>query len=957
MFNLNLQVSSNESSTESSSDVQNSATEISTDSEFALEEATPTRDTNPPFLDDRFVTKTRGNYQRSPKKVQVKSTLLQRSSTTRRPIAEDIELKFTPLVPTPVIRKPVALRPEGYALNRTQSTGGIAAKVSLELKKKYLLGESAGPGNIQKSGSASTLDHKFKSFHSNISDCQKLLKPAPEVSANMKTFCSKLDERTSPTPSAQTPVFNTNPAQASPVEHQEKFQHESEARPRSPVHETSIIVPEINWQEKARSEKKADDSLDSSSSTSTESLVLAEQVCKPKFANIPRLEVHDDAGQVLNDDDAPFDSLNNLELQNQPSLDAPKSITNEKKVLNQPKPLPKVDPILDEVHKNSHQDPKGQNSNHKLPEIKNPNTSDRSTPSPDADPATELSDWARDEAVSEDYEDVVFGKPKASGAKSVNIATIQELDDLSSVSIKKKYENANKNRTNVELTECVNSVLNPSNLDNIEFMDNGTGTSSEDDNGNTGYVKLEDEEEDVLLDSLNPVLEAKNPILTTEEVPKTFVQAKKVVDNEDADSLLIPDAGTTTEENTCSDSTVKNVTARILSDHQEQPVAPNIEYQEHCQRLASKVEFGNAKDSIDVRKSRRKSKTEPVAKPDLIVEERPQLVQPVLQQNQSLNQQNQSLVLEQKPAQIVHKQQVPQQLYKREEIEKERDKNQKLIQEMVMNKMKAQNKSLERKKRSKGFSPLRPYDLGKSATTDLAIELRNSYNDPKLKQQKPTPPPDLITILPAVQKSQTVADFNHQQQQQQQQKPRTLSVLKTANSDCTSLPNINDELKNAPIGPQSAKENVYVQDSIESLVLNTERRNSFLYSNDTLSKKRNGSFRRCKSGEDKPERKSVPDFRCLKAANCDSRSVPSANCLLHKSDPNLLDGELKRDKRKVKDERRKSFTKFLADIFTKKKDAQGASPGKGLFAMMASPKAKEKSKVIDYLCDESPADE
>lgn len=893
-------------------------------------------------LNDQCVTKTRGCY-RSPKKVQVKSSMLQKSDVRKR-IDEDIELKFTPLVPTPttatVMRKPTTqnlLRTEGYALNRTQSTGGIAAKVSLELKKKYLLGESTVPGNIQKSGSVSTLDSKFKSFHSNITDCQKLLKPAPEISASMKTFCSKLDERTSPispTLLSQSPTFFSN---TKTIEQTEKvsikpeeelpnkietFENETEGRPRSPVHETSIIVPDINWQEKK--EKKLDSLEDTSS---TESSSEEENKSKSIFANIPRLEVYDDAGVALNDEEAPFDSLNSP---CEHISEAPKSISNERKTLNQPKPVPTVlesDSILAEVHKHSHAQQQDNRSARSTPSPVNDSCADQATA---ALTETELSDWARDETVSDDYEDVdvVFNKDKVKN-ECINIAKIQELEDID---LKK-----------VEITECVNNILNPTNLDNIEFMDNNTGTSSDDDNGNNGYVQFENEEEE-LMDSLNPVIETKNPILTNDNQnnENNGPEVHKKIETQEEDSLLILDAGTTTEENTCSDSTVKNVTEKfthtnetcqMVKELRNSNVTQNTEYEEHCQRLASKVEFGNVKDSIDIRKSkRRKSDQQQQPIPDLIQEEKEQL-----------------------PKQNMSK------LYKKEEIEKERDKNQKLIQEMVMNKMKAQNKSLERKKRIKGsFSPIRPYDLAKSATTDLSINMKNNYNE-KAPINK-IPPPDLITIIP-IQKSQTLSNFGNTIEQKPT-RPLSAHVTKfntlniANNADSSSLPNVNQSEASRPQEEQKhkrrSKENIYIEDSIESLVLNTERRNSLLYSNDTLSKKRNNSFRRCKSGEetyrlDIPQRKSVPDFGQFRLSSVETTATSSStNQFHHKSDPNLLNGiaDGKKDKRKVKDnERRKSFTKFISDIFTKKKE-NASSTNKSLFSMI-SPKTKEKSKVMD----------
>lgn len=88
-------------------------------------------------------------------------------------------------------------RPGDYLLNKTASTEGIASKKSLELKKRYLLGEQANGNKIQKSGSTSVLDSRIRSFQSNISECQKLLNPSSDISPSMKTFLdrTKLGEK------------------------------------------------------------------------------------------------------------------------------------------------------------------------------------------------------------------------------------------------------------------------------------------------------------------------------------------------------------------------------------------------------------------------------------------------------------------------------------------------------------------------------------------------------------------------------------------------------------------------------------------------------------------------------------------------------------------------------------------------------------------------------------------
>lgn len=88
-------------------------------------------------------------------------------------------------------------RPGDYLLNKTASTEGIASKKSLELKKRYLLGESIA-GGIMKSDSTSVLDSKFKNFHSNISECQKMLNPTTDFSSVMQSFLKNTTAAKSP---------------------------------------------------------------------------------------------------------------------------------------------------------------------------------------------------------------------------------------------------------------------------------------------------------------------------------------------------------------------------------------------------------------------------------------------------------------------------------------------------------------------------------------------------------------------------------------------------------------------------------------------------------------------------------------------------------------------------------------------------------------------------------------
>ncbi|XP_057659597.1 F-actin-monooxygenase Mical isoform X5 [Diorhabda carinulata] len=871
------EIVSDESSSETSSEIQNSATEISTDSEFAQDEPTPTRELPSILLNDFHVNKTRGGGN-LPKKIQVTSRYLQKPSDGGKAKKSNIELKLSPLVPPPAqpVKKPAPVsltRPEGYSLNRTQSTGGIAAKVSLELKKKYLLGETS-PGSIQKSGSASTLDTKFKSFHTNITDCQKMLKPSPEISASMQTFCKKLNELKSPVLSPQPSIIFTKELDNEEKKEEEKaeieepvFENVSEGRPRSPLHETSIIVPQIDW-------GKQNNSLTSDSLVSSDSEKEEPSSKSKLFQNIPRVEVH----TVADDEEIVPDSLVCIN----PSLESTKSIINDKKTLNQPKILPNLENLLPEIHNSLHI--KYKSVEKETPEVA-VNSSGFSSPESVAEQLTtaltetELSDWARDEVVSDDFEDGEFEIhiKYTDDSKSAKKADLLEFDD--SISSKKEIGN---------VTETKNNILSV-NLDQIEFMDTGTETSTEDGvvNNRNGYVLFKNEEdfaEDSLNPNINDIVEAINNVKIEENVKQSETEPIKSINNEieEENSVQIIESGTTTEENTFTESTVKN---KLI----EENIDNNVEFHEHCQRLQSKIEFSNVKDSIDVRKSRRKSKSDVLQKPDLITEE----IQITTPSPNKIS--------------LPH---TPDILYNKEVIKKERDTNQKLIQEMVMNKMKAENKSLERKKRNKTS----PFELTK---TDKKIT---------------TPDVLLSTNYPL---QNTKIEF---------------SIPKSHNSDqfLLSSPMKTDTTPKAP--PRYNKSTEEVNRKLEKLKQTVKARNK------ENNQPNNVSFRRCFSGNYEfsdpisndnslsSRAKSIPDFPRQITTVESIKSDPSERIKVYKSDPNILETNVGKSKNKGKDrERRKSITRLIADFFTRKSPISTGS--KGLFGKL-SPKSKETSKDL-----------
>ena len=132
---------------ESSSEEVNSATEISTDSEFDQDPVSK----EPPkiFIDDSHLRK-------QPTRVHVRQGVIENNKNRYgQPFRQNqykakesyIHLEFKPLVEVdPSIklattRAPLQNpRPGDYLLAKTASTEGIASKMSLELKKRYLVG-------------------------------------------------------------------------------------------------------------------------------------------------------------------------------------------------------------------------------------------------------------------------------------------------------------------------------------------------------------------------------------------------------------------------------------------------------------------------------------------------------------------------------------------------------------------------------------------------------------------------------------------------------------------------------------------------------------------------------------------------------------------------------------------------------------------------------------------------
>lgn len=1280
--------SDEESSNESSSDKENSATDIPTDSEFDHDDRTPTGDIPAIMLNDMNITKTRGsgNYNSGgPRKVQVKSGELQRPINSHK--TGNIELKFTPIPATPVTQKisspditnvtkitPLVNPRKGdYLLNRTQSTGGIASKVSLELKKKYLLGSTGLPGNIQKSGSTTTLDSKLKSVNSTISDYQKLLNPAPEISPTMQAFLQGTSKiRTPLSPTTIAPKSPTFPAD-NKFEHvcgvtkltdkpktfeqdvdapkqelkspeiiditnspNDKFAmqpditkdllpedirietcespqiveecqpdiiytNDTEGRPRSPVHETSIIVPEIPWDEINKPEKKSESDIDTDSLSSEISEELEKNVVGKVFSDIPRVEVHDTSGELLQEDDIAMDSLcivpENIipEQKEEPTVsrsqptslsDMPKSILSEKKTLNQPKMLPALEPGLEcgDITKSILESKKDTSeSKDDQSKLESKTSSGRNTPISDPESAfndvttaalteTELSDWARDGAVSDNLEDVEFDiNPESKNRKlkskkknlrsNARIAMVEDFEDTGHVCGRDRYAQSPEKM----IIPVIQNGAPIADLDSIEYMDTGSEVSLEENLvqttnigllKNRGYIHFVNEEETTIpVDCVNPVIpqEIINNNETVEAVNKNIIlplssvdqntgycvygneneqyqgkfaneeieiaqndtdelkQKQTVCDNEE-DSLLVVETGTTTEENTVSDSTVKNLIdepveekiselpeekqekeeviaqpdmeSKEIGDTIKTPTAEEhngIEYDEHVKRLQSKyVEFGFVRDSIDVRKSKRKSKAD---SPPLLPEAKE--------------------VEESSPKRVISPTfSSPATSRKIEEINKERSKQHDLIRELVLDKVKQQKRSAEKKRRLRdSFSPScspvrRNFELKKSATVDItpnvsntgspkhpsltsslstsatknaetkshislqrsptvsgvpekySEEVTDNYSPVKrteivssaeiytpvtslkdlnprtlarplsmhgsfIVSTKPLKPPSPIYTpvgnvetfsLPDIHQSVTIDDFRTPvapPRHKHEEAKRTAEKLKQdarararlmSDEDLGLSPEDRMNLLRQKASKLSAKKNNIqdcIQDSIEALVINTEKRNAMLF-NDTLKKKKHSSKKSDgtlqnsfsnsdlttklslynEDGIERSRTKSVSEI-CktfnAKSFDEDQLNMSLSSNMIHRSDsqkkqqfyksePNLLTETGKKEKKPKDRERRKSIIKSVTEFFQKKKDPKdsksppNSSTSSGsvkerFSRFRISPKSKEKSKV------------
>ncbi|XP_076546406.1 molecule interacting with CasL isoform X2 [Osmia lignaria lignaria] len=905
------EVASNEGTSDESE--ENSATEISTDSEFEHDGATPTLHKIPEItINDSYIRKTRGNYV-EPKKVQVKSKVISsvngnlkqdkdpdeklqmKADHSKHPPRAGKESTLNEQESNNTNRVPLMNPRKGdYLLNRTHSTEGIASKLSLELKKKYLLGGSAFGGSVMKSGSASNVDTQLRNLTDAISQHQKLLNPAPEPSPTMQAFLqgtSKLRSSNAQlSPISPTAIFSSSPVKsysanrssqnllnndnpmykATILPEMSKTQlpdlvkessilksktapnivcgeskstaskeltkeqvsssqtatmvnstqtmenvknsqnvdtNESNGfRPRSPLHETSIIVPQVDWNKRKAEAKETvsseDSEIDSDSLSSTDGEVeegAQNQQLSAVNLSPPRLQIHSTDGDLLLDEQADrykdFDDAQSFEPD---SIECPflrdeetndNIITSADPVSSMNKTSMELEIVKNEIeHLELQDDNKKSISNCSTPTSVASTVSNKQDDSEENDVTTaaftetEFSEWARDGEVlvSDDLRDVEFninpefittrrngtllGKTRNS---SITIAKEEDLTDmeLDPMKYNRKLEipvnDTSKllaNGENIDFMDTDNDSLLDDSLQDasnmvilknrgyVEFVNiksaptssssqerlitdapiaqldaENDSCSEEEAYNDRNVIEINPVTMDDVMNKLNgTVTKTENEIVEKADAKENSVQHdqppveavnKELFQSMEEDSLLIvePAEDTTTSEVITILASPVNPQVSIVptqiqeASQEEEPKtaadSSNPDYLEYVKRLQSRIaEFSNAKDSIDVRKSKRKN-----SKSSIQTRTAEMIAEEIKSQDAIINNSFNS----------------PATSRKLEEITRERSKQKNVIQDLLMDKVEAhKQKSAEKKARRAArassftstpvLSPIRP---------------------------------------------------------------------------------------------------------------------------------------------------------------------------------------------------------------------------------------------------------
>lgn len=1064
-----------------------------------------------------------------------------------------------------------------YLLNRTHSTEGIASKLSLELKKKYLLGGTAFGGSVMKSGSASNVDTQLRNFTDAISQHQKLLNPAPEPSPTMQAFLqgtSKLrSNNTQLSPISPTAIFssvkpyianrstqnllnNDNPIYKSTIlpeisktqlpdlvkessilkskttpnivcgesksietkeivkeqvvpSHQLHTEKNSKIlenaknsentennftantdenngfRPRSPLHETSIIVPQVDWSKNTLEQGKeaastGDSEIDSDSLSSGDGEAEEEaQDQPPAVMNLspPRLQIHSTDGDLLLDEEAEkckdFDDGQSFEP------DSIECSFLQDKMLNN-----KINPSIPCVNKTSMElelvkneieqlelqdDGKKSMSNCSTPTSITSAISNKHDDSEENDVTTaaltetEFSEWARDGEVlvSDDLRDVEFNinpefittRRKATlsdasriGHTPITIAKEEDLTDmdLDSSKLDKQLDvpvnNTSKllaNGENIDFMDTDNESLLDDSLQDasnmvmlknrgyVEFVNIKSAsnlTSSQDKLiADAPIAKLEienDSEEEAYYDKnvieINPItmddvmnklngsvnksendtksegnMEIKSNSIQQDQSIAEAVN-KELFQSMEEDSLLIvePAEDTTTSEVVTILASPVNPQVSIIASQTEKQSEQeeetktatdlnNPDYLEYVKRLQSRIaEFSNVKDSIDVRKSKRKN-----SKSSLQSRTAEMIAEEIKNQETTINNNFNS----------------PATSRKLEEITRERFKQKNVIQDLLMDKVEAhKQKSAEKKARraarassfnsTSALSPIRPSIPSSSLVNKFVptsiVTLENSplHSTNSAESKQPMEIKKSYETQQSPWKSETEKAINEESNKNDIQSSENITLIKiageTENNFRTPVapPRLKHEeaKRTAEKARQDARERARLksdedlglspEDKIKELRMKVARRQLSMEERKTKEETQpeDPRIRLYTYGANKTElklqtSKSTDNMKAVaEAINFSGLSAANAKSmdeLLHADSPKSNSSIIKRDKKqKTKDpERRKSIIQAVSDFFFKKESSPSPSNQKDKLSMFRlTSKTKGKVRILYF---------
>ncbi|KAL2728435.1 F-actin-monooxygenase mical2b isoform X1 [Vespula squamosa] len=1198
-------VASDDGSTEESE--ENSATEISTDSEFEHDGVTPTQHEIPEItINDAYVRKTRGNYV-EPKKVQVKSKIISSINgkfkqekdsegkvdsgdlnPTKKAIQEiKTESKFSMLgsnFNTNNLSPLVNPRKGDYLLNRTHSTEGIASKLSLELKKRYLLGGSALAGSVMKSGSTSNVDTKLRSLTDAISQHQKLLNPAPEPSPTMQAFLqgtSKLHLSNSQlSPLSPTMLFSSQSVKPLSVnqvskinpnndsyEHKaasgisdaskihlpdlvtetsilksrtapnvsesmkdiEKKQTEEKispnkidtntrslilenvnvqntekthstgldetnsCRPRSPLHETSIIVPEVHWAKNKEELKEADSTEDSeidSDSLSLSDVEVEEDKGQQLItANLspPRLQIHSTDGDLLLDEGIEKNKVLDICSTFEPdsiecSFFRDEQSNNEQiatqlmqSSLNNDKLIEVLNNKIEEcdLHDNNKQSISSCSSPASVASAisnKQDDSEENDVTTTAALTETEFSEWARDgqDLVSYDLQDTDFDinpefvtKRKNSnlfhgGKSSVFNTTMMKRENPDDT---QAYTYRSDRRTELPSNNTSELLANGENIDYMDTDNESLLDDSLQDATNATLLKNRGYVEFVNIKTINSLrsnitdapiatLECENDICSEEEIVnnENIIEINPVTMDDVMNKL---NGATNSMDNKLQDSSISNNTeSRIVQEAQTiseainndslqsmdedsllivepaedtttsevitilaSPVNPqksivpkeevheqiqqgktladssNPDYLEYVKRLQSRIaEFSNAKDSIDVRKSKRKNSK------NLAQTRTAELIAEEIRNQESFNNNNLNS---------------PATSRKLEEITRERSKQKNVIEDLLMDKLVAhKQKSAEKKARraaraSSFSSVLSPVKLStitaaanntsatKFVPTSLETQISTTTHNMTFADAK-----KILQTEQSLPIDSNISSQKAENNESTSYKKSTNQTEQSENSASSKLHNEMDKDFKTPIAPprfkheeakrttekarQDARERARLksdedlglspEDKIKELKMKFARRQHSVEerrkTEDVASpevKSRSFSFTINKSGSKLQTSKSTDNMKAItKKMNLKDVSTISAKSMDELSKAtnapntdNVTDG-MKGEAKKAKDpERRKSIIQAVSDFFFKKETS--VSPQKDKLSMFRLT-SKSKGKLYKSYSDGSDID-